>query len=80
MSCVPFYLIFVYYSGTFDAETVIIPARAINMPTICISVSAIPVRTHVSIATMTALKLIIAEHGPVGPAARAWTTDTSAAT
>ena len=50
------------------------------MPTHCMKESAIPVIAQISTLTMTALKLITAETGPVGPSLRARLTNSSAAT
>ena len=57
-----------------------IPENATRMPTHCMKESAIPVIAQISTLTMTALKLITAETGPVGPSLRARMTNISART
>jgi hypothetical protein len=59
-------------------DTVIIPEKATSIPTICIRERAIPVIAQVRTLTMTALKLITADTGPVGPLLSARMTKSSA--
>ena len=56
------------------------PEKAMTMPIIYKIVSAIPVFIQIKMLTNTALKLIIAETGPVGPSFKANTTKSSAMT